>query len=238
MFTSLADFLAAMLRATAALGLSAGIAWAVLAWLKPRSPRLGRLVWLLVLLQGVLLLRIPVAIPWYSAAAPAVVPAPEQTVGFSNRPFNFDDRPHRPASVVAQKTDAPIAWQPIVFSAWLAGVGMVLVWWAVVYVRVVRCGGRGERPTEEWLSEWRNMVNNASLGASIPLLITKNTGPLLVWRPRGARMLVPRRLWQTLGSQQRLAILRHELAHFRRGDLWKSALIRLLALPHWFNPLA
>lgn len=33
-------------------------------------------------------------------------------------------------------------------------------------------------------------------------------------------------------------ILRHELAHFRHGDLWKGALIRLLALPHWFNPLA
>ena len=51
-------------------------------------------------------------------------------------------------------------------------------------------------------------------------------------------MLVPRRLWETLRSQQRLAILRHELAHFRRGDLWKSAVARLMALVHWFNPLA
>ena len=32
--------------------------------------------------------------------------------------------------------------------------------------------------------------------------------------------------------------MRHELAHLRRGDLLKSILVRLLMLPHWFNPLA
>ena len=37
-------------------------------------------------------------------------------------------------------------------------------------------------------------------------------------------------LWASLPSPQRVAILRHELAHYRRGDLWKGALIRLLAL--------
>src|SRR5262249_54471037 len=45
-------------------------------------------------------------------------------------------------------------------------------------------------------------------------------------------------LWRQLDSGERLAILRHELAHYRRGDLWKSLVARLLALPHWFNPLA
>ena len=74
--------------------------------------------------------------------------------------------------------------------------------------------------------------------ATIPLRITNDTGPVLVWRPRGAEVLVPRELWASLPSPQRMAILRHELAHFRRGDLWKGALIRLLALVHWFNPLA
>jgi protocatechuate 3,4-dioxygenase beta subunit/5-hydroxyisourate hydrolase-like protein (transthyretin family) len=33
-------------------------------------------------------------------------------------------------------------------------------------------------------------------------------------------------------------VLRHELAHLRRGDLWLALLVRLLALPHWFNPFA
>ena len=68
MFTSFSDLLAAIVRATAALSLSAVIAWGVLSWFKLYSPRLGRIVWLLVLLQGIVLLRIPVAIPWYPAA--------------------------------------------------------------------------------------------------------------------------------------------------------------------------
>jgi beta-lactamase regulating signal transducer with metallopeptidase domain len=33
-----------------------------------------------------------------------------------------------------------------------------------------------------------------------------------------------------------LAILRHELAHYQRGDVWTSLVARLLAIPHWFNP--
>ncbi len=72
----------------------------------------------------------------------------------------------------------------------------------------------------------------------IPLRTTADLGPLLVWRVRGAEVLVPKSVWETLSKKQRLAILCHELAHYRRGDLWKSAIIRLMALPHWFNPLA
>jgi Skp family chaperone for outer membrane proteins len=44
--------------------------------------------------------------------------------------------------------------------------------------------------------------------------------------------------WSRFSSQQRRAILRHELAHYLRNDLWKSLLVRLLAWPQWFNPLA
>jgi hypothetical protein len=51
-------------------------------------------------------------------------------------------------------------------------------------------------------------------------------------------LVVPEALWQRLAPAGRLSILRHELAHFQRGDLGKSTIIRLLALPHWFNPLA
>ena len=41
-----------------------------------------------------------------------------------------------------------------------------------------------------------------------------------------------------LSSEQRISILRHELSHVTRFDLWKSLFIRVLALPQWFNPAA
>ena len=61
---------------------------------------------------------------------------------------------------------------------------------------------------------------------------------MLCLTPSGYRLLVPERFWRTSTQSERLAILRHELAHYRRGDVVKSWLVRLLALPHWFNPAA
>ena len=38
-------------------------------------------------------------------------------------------------------------------------------------------------------------------------------------------------------EREREAILRHELAHFRRGDLWYKLLLVAANGAHWFNPL-
>lgn len=43
---------------------------------------------------------------------------------------------------------------------------------------------------------------------------------------------------EILSGAERLTVLRHELAHFQRADLWKSLAVRFAALPQWFNPLA
>jgi len=77
-----------------------------------------------------------------------------------------------------------------------------------------------------------------SHGAVIPLRVTHDIGPAMCWTPRGYRVFVPERIWAELSATQREAVLRHELAHLRRGDLWLTLLARLLALPHWFNPFA
>jgi hypothetical protein len=44
-------------------------------------------------------------------------------------------------------------------------------------------------------------------------------------------------LWSAISGDGRESILRHELAHLRRRDLQKSVLVRIAALPQWFNPL-
>ncbi len=67
MFTSALSLLLALARSTIALSLSAAAAWLLLRWFNPESPRLSRIVWMLVLLQGIILLRIPLAVPCYTA---------------------------------------------------------------------------------------------------------------------------------------------------------------------------
>ena len=70
------------------------------------------------------------------------------------------------------------------------------------------------------------------------MVVHPRLGPMLCRLPGGYRIVVPRRLWGQLTAAQRGAVMQHELAHYLRGDLWKSFAVRLLALPHWFNPLA
>ncbi len=72
----------------------------------------------------------------------------------------------------------------------------------------------------------------------IPLRAVQNAGPALCLLPSGYEVIVPADIGSRLSAQQRKAILSHELAHYEHGDLWKLLAARLLALPHWFNPLA
>jgi hypothetical protein len=89
-----------------------------------------------------------------------------------------------------------------------------------------------------WSIELRTVSEELGLPRPIPLHVTEHLGPALCFVGGGYRLLVPRSPWSRFSSQQRRSILRHELAHYVRGDLWKSLLARLLAWPQWFNPLA
>ncbi len=95
-----------------------------------------------------------------------------------------------------------------------------------------------DSPSAEWQREWNELLVGQGVRRTIPLCVSAETGPALCLLPSGYALLVPRTLWTSLAAKQRRAILGHELAHYRRGDLWKSLLARAVALPHWFNPLA
>jgi hypothetical protein len=51
-------------------------------------------------------------------------------------------------------------------------------------------------------------------------------------------VVVPESLWSELSGAERIAVLRHEVEHIRRGDLSWSFIARVLATLHWFNPCA
>ena len=69
-------------------------------------------------------------------------------------------------------------------------------------------------------------------------MVSREAGPALCWLPSGYCLVVPESLWAALEPAERASILRHELAHYRRGDLWTTLLARCLAVFQWFNPLA
>jgi beta-lactamase regulating signal transducer with metallopeptidase domain len=249
-------------RTTLLLVAAAAVVWMLLRAARPSSPAIHRAAWCLVLAQGWLWLRLPVAIPYDEPAACPVMtadqlsPAPaavEPTPPPAHATRSIADLLKQWANVTPPIAPAPISpmqpaegQRPVVFPSWwllLAGIwlaGMVGLAGAVMvsYLRFLFCL-RPTGPVEEsWARQWADLLRQHRIGKAIPLQITKNVGPLLCRAPSGHLLIVPAPLWQRLTPAGRLSILRHELAHFQRGDLWKSIVVRLLALPHWFNPLA
>ncbi|OHB70932.1 MAG: hypothetical protein A2V70_19560 [Planctomycetes bacterium RBG_13_63_9] len=108
----------------------------------------------------------------------------------------------------------------------------------LAYLRFLRQLSASQAAPESWAIQWQRLLNEQGIRRTIPLKVTERLGPALCWTPQGHRVFVPRRVWQELTPRQREGILRHELAHLQRGDLWTMLLARLLVLPHWFNPFA
>lgn len=154
-----------------------------------------------------------------------------------------DEEP-APAPAPATAATATIQWAyrrllPVAaLAAWASGVFLGITVWILGYVRFVRRLPVARAALPEWTEQWQAIQAHKRVRGQIPLRVTENLGPMLCRLPRGFALLVPEALWQDLDEPQRAAVLRHELAHYQRHDVWKSLAVRLLALPHWFNPLA
>jgi beta-lactamase regulating signal transducer with metallopeptidase domain len=57
------------------------------------------------------------------------------------------------------------------------------------------------------------------------------------WGVRDKRVVLPVGIEQELDDAQLAWVLRHELAHHQRGDLWMSVLQRVVQIVWWFHPL-
>ena len=172
------------------------------------------------------------------AAVPHLVVSPHSAV--SHREIAVVDTPRavEPQPAESWISTARRNWPAATMGGWGAGMFLLAGASIVSYLRFLRCL-HTTRPAEEaWTREWDDVLAQHHVHAGVPLWVTANVGPLLCLTPRGYRLVVPAGLWRRLAPAGRLSILRHELAHLRRSDLLKSILVRLLMLPHWFNPLA
>ncbi len=233
---------------------------AVLAWLMrgrwSSRPAACRAACVLVLLQGWLFAPLTVAIPWYAPPPPPVVEpvAAEAAPGGSGLTGGeVERRPAGRQAIAALEEPALAAWDPwpvlahaltvaanaalwLLAVAWFVGMVGQLAAMGCRYARFLR-GLEAFRPARpEWLDEWRQVLERRGVRRPIRLLVTRSAGPMLCRLPSGVAVLVPEDLWLECPPSARRAILRHELAHWLRGDLWKSLAVRLLALPQWFQP--
>jgi beta-lactamase regulating signal transducer with metallopeptidase domain len=263
-----ASLLVTLLRMSLFLGAAALALQLLLKFARTGSSRVHRAAWFLVLLQGWFWWRLPVTIPCCEPAvvkqvssapitpitlpspAPVPAPIPIQIAGenyavahhpaISHHENDAIDAPRPVDRRTAQSWAAIVGrnWPVAILGGWAAGMLTLAGASIVSYLRFLRCLHATHPVEEVWVREWDDLLARHHVHTGVPLWVTANVGPLLCLVPRGYRLVVPAGLWQRLAPEGRLSILRHELAHLERRDLLKSIFVRLLMLPHWFNPLA
>ena len=179
-----------------------------------------------------------------SAPSPAAPLAAESSIP-PQIPTALPSLPPQPAIVPAVQQTLPeharhdaLDWPTIVVAAWILGMSLCAAAWLVGYLRFVRLLHERQPADDDSAAVWRELLVAAGVRQSIRLSVSHQFGPMLCCLPRGYELVVPGELWSELDATGRRAILRHELAHYQRGDVWKSLAARVLALPHWFNPIA
>ena len=138
--------------------------------------------------------------------------------------------PQAPAST-PETPDPAWRWEEAVPWLWLAGCGGLLLWQSAgaLLVRRRLLRGAEEKPED------RILLARLWHGEHGPprVLRTEAAGPpLSLGLLRPVVVLPP-----DLAGEEAELVLRHELAHIRRHDLWAKALLNLANAAHWFNPL-
>lgn len=249
-----------LLRASLGLSLAALAVGACVRLLRPRAPRAEQWAWLIVLAHGVILTPAPVPIPWGSSQPAATISrGPAGTIA-SDAPGSPAQARREPAGQAVDRQpassgepvgsprsepagDGPPAAGPrhswaAALAAWLAGIVALLGLGVLRYGSFAGRMRRAHPAPPIWLAQWRGILEEQGVAAPIPLLVSQDLGPALCRLPSGYRLVVPEAAWASLDPADRAAILRHELAHYRRGDLWTALLARGLAVAQWFNPLS
>lgn len=214
------------------------VLWLCLKFRGQTSPATRAAASVLVLLQGWVWFAIPVRLelPW--------LPKPAHRVHSSEPGLAVDRLAVAAESPVGVSSDWRMkqgmrrAAYQIVTAIWLGGI-VLLVGHSVRGLLSLRRTIRAlPAAPESWQSELTQVCHTLSVDRPLELRIGSVAGPLLfqVWGT--AWIVFPDWLWRSCSLEQRTAILRHELAHFQRRDPWRRLVVRLLALPHWFNPLA
>ena len=249
-------FVQHLIVSTLILSVLTGVVFLLCRMLSPHSSRICRTMWLIVLLSGLCWFRISLPLPLLPARQPAEttvmdsITVETQKIAAGNVSDRLSDgligqEPvayasgcystpvETPAQQVAP-SKVPIA--AIIIAIWLGGVLFFLVRGVIEYLRLLYDLSLA---TPEREPMWESLLAEVNIAPQrIPVVFAESIGPLLVRLPLRTLLVLPEEPWENLSDAAKRGILRHELEHFRRGDILKSFGVWLLSLLHWFNPCA
>ena len=134
-------------------------------------------------------------------------------------------------------TVAPLSWQGAVFLAWLTVVitmGLLLLQRAFFVRGLVAQAKEANSMMNDTLESCRERMG---VKRKIGLKVSANAASPAVCGLFRPVILVPQNLMSNLNPSQLRAVLLHELAHIRRGDLWVNLAQTVLQIIYFYNPL-
>jgi len=138
--------------------------------------------------------------------------------------------------VVTSEESANISWAMILTVIWLLGAVLVLVCHVIRHKRFIRSVWRWGEDVKDrrTLDVWQAVLKEMNITAEIVLQRSELTGSPLLTGIFYPRIMLPK---VDITDDEIALILKHELVHYKRKDLWYKGLVVLAVAIHWFNPM-
>jgi bla regulator protein BlaR1 len=194
-------------------------------------------VWLLVAVR--LLIPFNPSLPQapIQLAAPAQhvtvnVPVRETTV----LPPQMGNPVSSPVATPVPVTRATVPLTTILSLVWILGIAAFLLYHFMGYFLFRRAVRRFSRPVEDerTLAIWNAVRREMNVVRPIQLLSCKKVQSPMMTGFFHPVLLLPDTDYSDTGLHM---ILKHELVHYKRGDIWYKLLMICANAVHWFNPL-
>ena len=124
----------------------------------------------------------------------------------------------------------------ILLTLWLAGVIACVLWQGIGYYRLIRSLKGTSQPVEraDLHTILQEQCADLVIDREIPLRVSSAADcPMLAGFIHPTLYLPDERISRTDAA----FIFRHELTHYKHGDLWLKLLLTTAVCVHWFNPL-
>ena len=131
---------------------------------------------------------------------------------------------------------ATIAWAPVLLAVWAVGAAALGAWLLAGVRNTKRLAAEAsEVVSPEWLDPARDIAAQLGIRRPVRVLQSERAVTPITWGWRRPVVVVPATAagWS---PERRAVVLKHELAHVRRGDVVTQLLARWVCTFYWFNP--
>ncbi len=129
-----------------------------------------------------------------------------------------------------------LAWWQIAAAVWIAGTVVFLAYHMIRHYRFLKMTERWSEDItdEQILRQFQNLKNQMCLSKNIGLKFCDSIGSPMMMGIKSPRILLPK---TGFTKEELHFILKHELIHYKRKDLWYKCLVLAATAVHWFNPV-